>query len=71
MSDDEEVEEWQEIKVREEFLCFLSDDNHALTFEGWDDREDLLYQTLSEFSALIGCEKSVEEIKNLIKGKNE
>jgi hypothetical protein len=62
------LQEWQEIKVREENICRIINDGETniLKFEGWDDTEDGGLQTLQEFAKLLGHELSLDDVRGLI-----
>jgi hypothetical protein len=60
-----DLQEWQEIKVQDKLVCMLSDE-YKQRFEGWEDGENLAYQTLSNFSELLGKKLSIEQVKKLL-----
>jgi hypothetical protein len=60
----DDLQEWQEIKIISKEVTILDKDGDI--FKGWEDQDDLCYQTLSNFSELIGKPMTIEEVKNLI-----
>lgn len=63
------LEEWNEIKVKEELVCKISESNrdiNVLDFNGWDDEENLAYKTLQNFAKMIGKDMSIEEIREIV-----
>ena len=63
------LEEWQEIKVREELICRIVDNDNELNilkFEGWDDEEDKALATLQDFAKRLGKEMTIEDVSRLI-----
>lgn len=57
------LQDWQEIKLRP---VEVVDNEDGISFEGWDDKENGLYETFSNFSKLIGKPMTVEEVKQLL-----
>ena len=57
--------EWQEIKIKEEFICRIAEnqERNIMEFEGWIDQEDSAFLTLQNFAELLGHKLSIEEIK--------
>jgi hypothetical protein len=65
------IKEWDEIKIKEELICIIADDElNVLKFEGWNDAEDGALQTLQEFAKILGKELTLDEIFELINKKN-
>jgi len=61
--------EWQEIKVKEELICRLVEDENTdniVKFEGWDDEEDGGLKTLKRFAGLLGKNITLDEVRKLI-----
>ena len=65
----ETLSEWQEIKVKEDLICKIIEDEtelNILKFEGWDDTEDGALQTLQHFAKLLGHELTLDDVRRLI-----
>jgi hypothetical protein len=61
------IKEWDEIKVKEELICRITDNEaNALMFEGWVDTDDGALQTLQKFAKILGKELTLDEIFKLI-----
>ena len=64
----ENLQEWQEIKVREELICTIVEDRqerNILKFEGWEE-EISVYETFQNFAKLIGNDMTIEEVKSAL-----
>lgn len=59
-----DIKEWQEISVITKQVTVVDAEGH--TFEGWNDTENLCYETLQKFANRIGKPMSIEDIKALI-----
>ena len=63
----DDLQEWQEIKVREERICRIVDDElNILKFEGWNDEENKALETLQDFAKRLGKEITIDDVRRII-----
>lgn len=59
------LKDWDEINIIEKTVTIVSEGTGNI-FEGWDDVENGCYETLSNFSKLIGKPLTINEVRQLI-----
>jgi hypothetical protein len=67
----DDLKEWEEIKILDKPMTVVVREGEHSEFEGWEDEENLGYQTLSNFATLIGKPMTIEEVKKAIENVEE